>query len=32
MEMGDHRDPFETLLVLRDGNSEVFKSHRGTHI
>jgi hypothetical protein len=32
MEMGDHRDPFDTLLILRDGNLEVFKSHRGIHI
>jgi len=29
MEMDDHRDPFDTFLILRDGNSEVFKSHRG---
>ena len=29
MEMGDHRDPFDTFLILRDGNSEVFKNHRG---
>jgi len=32
MEMGDHRDPFDTLLILRDGSSEVFKSHRSIHI
>jgi hypothetical protein len=32
MEMGDHRDPFDTLLILRDGNSELFKSHGGIHI
>jgi len=32
MEMGGHRDPFDTLLMLRDGNSEVFKNHRGIHI
>jgi len=29
MEMGNRRDPFDTFLILRDGNSEVFKSHRG---
>ena len=29
MKMGNHRDPFDTLLLLRDGNSEVFQSHRG---
>ena len=32
MEMGDHRDPFNTLLMLRDGNSEVFKNYRGIHV
>ena len=32
MEMGNHRDPFDTLLILHNGNSEVFKSHRGIHI
>ena len=31
MEMGDHSDPFDTLLILRNRNSEVFKSHRGIH-
>ena len=29
MKMGNHRDPFDTLLLLRNGNSEVFQSHRG---
>ena len=27
MEMGDKKDPFDTLLVKRDGSSEVFSSH-----
>ncbi len=27
MEMGDQRDAFDTLLVLRDGNTVVFSSH-----
>jgi hypothetical protein len=27
MEMGDQRDAFDTLLVLRDGNTVVFTSH-----
>ena len=27
MEMGDQRDAFDTLLVLRDGNTVVFASH-----
>ncbi|MDE0780075.1 MAG: DUF411 domain-containing protein [Alphaproteobacteria bacterium] len=27
MEMGDKKDPFDTLLVKRDGSSEVFRSH-----
>jgi len=31
MEMGNRRDPFDTLLMLRDGSSEIFKSHRGIH-
>ena len=28
MEMGDRKDPFDTLLVKRNGSSEVFRSHR----
>lgn len=28
MEMGSRRDPFDTLLVKRDGTSNVFSSHR----
>ena len=28
MEMGNRKDPFDTLLVKRDGSSEVFHSHR----
>jgi hypothetical protein len=31
MEMGNRRDPFDTLLMLHDGSSEIFKSHRGIH-
>ena len=27
MEMGDQRDAYDTLLVLRDGSTEVFESH-----
>lgn len=27
MEMGDQRDVYDTLLVLRDGSTEVFESH-----
>lgn len=27
MEMGDQRDAYDTLLVLRDGSIEVFESH-----
>jgi len=27
MEMGDRRDPYDTVLVLRDGTTEVFASH-----
>ena len=27
MEMGDQRDAFNTLLVLRDGSAVVFASH-----
>jgi hypothetical protein len=27
MEMGDQPDAFDTLLVLRDGNTVVFTSH-----
>ncbi|WP_300061871.1 DUF411 domain-containing protein [uncultured Roseobacter sp.] len=27
MEMGDQRDAYDTLLVLRDGSTEVFASH-----
>jgi hypothetical protein len=27
MEMGDQRDAFDTLLVLRDGTTAVFTSH-----
>lgn len=29
MEMGDRRDAFDTLLVLRDGNTKVFARHNG---
>jgi hypothetical protein len=28
MEMGDQKDPFDTLIVDRNGNSKVFRSHR----
>ncbi|MCC1492817.1 DUF411 domain-containing protein [Cognatishimia sp. F0-27] len=27
MEMGNQRDAYDTLLVLRDGSTEVFESH-----
>ena len=27
MEMGDRRDAYDTLLVLRDGSTEVFQHH-----
>lgn len=27
MEMGDRRDPFDTLLVLRDGSTRVYVRH-----
>lgn len=27
MEMGDQRDAYDTLLVLRDGSTEVFQRH-----
>lgn len=27
MEMGDQRDAYDTMLILRDGTSEVFSSH-----
>ncbi|KIC11663.1 metal-binding protein [Leisingera sp. ANG-M1] len=27
MEMGDEREPFDTLLILADGRTEVFASH-----
>lgn len=27
MEMGERRDPFDTLLILRNGETEVFASH-----
>jgi len=27
MEMGDQRDAYDTLLVLRDGSTAVFESH-----
>ena len=27
MEMGDRRDAYDTLFVLRDGSTEVFESH-----
>ncbi len=27
MEMGDEREAFDTLLILADGNTEVFASH-----
>lgn len=27
MEMGDEREPFETLIVFEDGRTEVFASH-----
>ena len=27
MEMGDEREPFDTLLILADGTTEVFASH-----
>lgn len=27
MEMGDRRDAYSTLLVLRDGSTEIFQSH-----
>lgn len=27
MEMGDQRDAYDTLLVLRDGSTEVFERH-----
>ena len=32
MEMGNRKDPFDTLLVKRDGSSEVFRSHRAIAI
>ena len=28
MEMGNERDPYDTILVRRDGTGEVFQSHR----
>lgn len=28
MEYGDRRDPYDTLLLLRDGGTRVFESHR----
>ncbi|WP_323775786.1 DUF411 domain-containing protein [Leisingera sp.] len=28
MEMGDEREPFDTLLITADGRTEVFASHR----
>jgi hypothetical protein len=28
MEMGDEREPYDTLLVRRDGSAEVFARHR----
>ena len=27
MEMGDNKEPFDTLLVFKNGNTKVFKSH-----
>ena len=30
MEMGNQKDPYDTLLVKRNGNSKVFRSHRET--
>ena len=29
MEMGDQKDPYDTLLVKSNGSSRVFRSHRG---
>jgi hypothetical protein len=28
MEMGDQKDPYDTLLVKRNGSSKAFRSHR----
>ena len=27
MEMGDNKEPFDTLLVFKNGKTKVFKSH-----
>ncbi len=29
MEMGNKRDPYDTLLILKDGSQKVFQRHRG---
>ena len=28
MEVGDHKEPYDTLLIKKDGSSGIFRSHR----
>jgi len=32
MEMGNRQDPYDTLLILKDGSYKVFQSHLGLRI
>jgi len=32
MEMGNRQDPYDTLLILKDGSHKVFQSHLGLRI
>jgi hypothetical protein len=32
MEMGNRRDPYDTLLILKDGSQKVFQRHGGKRV